>query len=476
MELRETMTDLDLAYQSATQLRGALDDRTVSSVELIENALSRIEEVNEKLNAFCFVYPDEAMDLARKADDRIANGEARGPLEGLPFALKDFTPTKGKRTTLGSKVFENWVPDYDVPIFERLRDAGGILIGKTMTPEFASSSFTASPLWGVTRNPWSPEHTPGGSSGGSAVAVVTGCVPLAEGSDGGGSIRIPAALSGCVGFKPSLGRIPLCIMPTGFEQIFHLGPLSRTVDDAALFLSVAQGPDDRDILSLPGEAPIELPVPYDVRGMKFAFSIDLGFFVVEEEVEKNTRAAVDALRDAGAVVEEVALPWEPRLADEFFTYWSVMMIACFGQYVDQWRDQMGDDFLHFVSIAEKMSAADFKKLEIYRTEVWNSLREILSRYGALLSPTMALPAPLATEREMDFGGLDENGLYKGLDMCFPFNYTSRCPVLSVPSGFTLGGLPTGLQIVGRRHDEPTVLRIGKAIERSGLHPGIRPTV
>ena len=172
-------------------------------------------------------------------------------LHGLPIAIKDLTPTPGKTTTLGSKVFEHWAPDHDAPIVERLLGAGAILVGKTTTPEFAHSGFTQSPLWGISRNPWNPERTPGGSSGGSAAAVATGCVALAEGSDAGGSVRIPAAMCGCVGLKPSLGRIPLAILPTVFEQYCHFGPLARTIDDAALFLSVTEGPDERDILSLP---------------------------------------------------------------------------------------------------------------------------------------------------------------------------------------------------------------------------------
>lgn len=470
------MVDLDLAYLSATDLRQRLASRQISATELVQNALKRIDDVNGALNAFCFIYADEALDLARAADDRIARGEPRGALEGIPFALKDFTPTKDKRTTLGSKVFENWVPDYDVPIFERLRDAGGILIGKTTTSEFASSGFTASPLWGVTRNPWNPDHTPGGSSGGSAVAVATGCVPLAEGSDGGGSIRMPASLCGCVGLKPSQGRIPLCLLPTSFEQIFHLGPLARTIDDAALFLSVTQGPDERDPLSLPGQLPIDLPIPSDVHGMKLAFSRDLGMFAVDDEVDRAFMAGVETLRQAGADVEEVAVPWRPQLADDFADYWSVLIAACYGDHIPEWRRQMSPGFLHFAALAEDMTAVAFKKLEFYRSEVWDGLRSILADHQALLCPTLAVPAPTLDSRDSDFGYVNDAGEYVTMEMCFPFNTVSRVPALSVPCGFTTNGLPIGLQIVGRRHDEPTVLQVGKALEVSNLHPGRRPPI
>ncbi len=253
------MTDLDLCFRSAFELASDIRTKKVSPVEVIENALARIDQVNPKVNGFCFVYADEAMDKARLAEADIQAGKDVGPLHGVPFAIKDFTPTAGKRTTLGSKIFEHWVPDQDPPLVERLLNAGGIMIGKTTTPEFAHSSFTDSPLWGPTRNPWNLGCTAGGSSGGSAVAVATGCVPIAEGSDAGGSVRIPAALSGIVGLKPSFGRIPMGILPTAFDSIFHFGPLSRTVADSALFLNLTQGPDDRDIRSLPATAPIPVP-------------------------------------------------------------------------------------------------------------------------------------------------------------------------------------------------------------------------
>ena len=213
------MSDLDLAYASATKLAGMIRDRQLSSVEAVGNALARIDEVNEALNCFCFIYGEEALTLARAADRRLARGAPDGPLHGVPIAIKDFTPMKGKRTTQGSLILEHWVPDKDPIIVARLRAAGAIVIGKTTTPEFAHSGFTESALWGLTRNPWDLSRTPGGSSGGSAAAVSAGCVPIAEGTDMGGSVRIPAAYCGLVGLKPSLGRIPMDIIPSVFDNI-----------------------------------------------------------------------------------------------------------------------------------------------------------------------------------------------------------------------------------------------------------------
>ncbi len=285
------MTSSDLTYASATGLAPRIAGKEISPVEVIEAALARIEVVNPTLNCFCFVYPEEARARAEAAERQVMAGDPLGPLHGVPIAIKDLTPTKGKRTTLGSHVYEHWVPDFDAVVVERLLAAGAILVGKTTTPEFAHAGFTESPLWGVTRNPWNPERTPGGSSGGSGAAVASGCVPLAEGTDMGGSVRIPAADCGVVGLKPSLGRIPMDILPSLFDNISHFGPLARTVDDAALFLSVAQGPDDRDIQSIASPVALPLPCPGDVRGLSLALCPDLGCHRLDPEVEANTRAA-----------------------------------------------------------------------------------------------------------------------------------------------------------------------------------------
>ncbi|HEY8014547.1 MAG TPA: amidase, partial [Dongiaceae bacterium] len=232
------MADLDLCYMPATEMARRIRDGQLSPVDLMENTLARIEEVNPTLNCFCFVYAEEARAKAKAAEEAVRQRRPLNPLHGVPFAIKDLTPTKGKRTTCGSYAFEQWVPEEDAPIVEALTKAGGIMVGKTTTPEFAYSSFTESPLWGITRNPWDTQRTPGGSSGGSGAAVASGCVPLAEGSDMGGSVRIPASFCGIVGLKPSFGRIPFTILPSMFDSLSHFGPLARTIDDAGLFLDV----------------------------------------------------------------------------------------------------------------------------------------------------------------------------------------------------------------------------------------------
>jgi Asp-tRNA(Asn)/Glu-tRNA(Gln) amidotransferase A subunit family amidase len=457
------MANLDLSYRSAIDLARMIRTGQVSPVEAVRHSLDRIAAINPKLNAFCFIYEEEALTNAKEAERAIRENRPVGPLHGVPIALKDFTATKGKRTTLGSYAYEQWVPDKDAVVARRLLDAGAILVGKTTTPEFAASGFTESPLWGITRNPWDPNRTPGGSSGGSGVAVATGCVPLADGTDSGGSIRIPAGLCGIVGLKPSFGRIPMEALPTLFDQLSHFGPLARTVEDAALFLRVTQGPDDVDIQSLP---PLPLPDPLarSVKGLKLAYSIDLGFHTVDADIAANTRKAVAALAEAGAEVQEVVLPWTSELEDAWYRHWAVLLAACFGESLKTHRERMDRRLVALMERGLRMNAVEFKRIELLRTHQWQSLATILATYDALLCPTIAIPAPAVGGGDQDFCYTDADGRYHGFDMTAVFNFVSQCPVLSVPSGSTREGLPTGLQIVGRRFDDSTVLTIGATLE------------
>ncbi len=458
------MADLELCYAPATELAARIRRKDISPVDVVANSLQRIEAVNPILNCFCFVFPEEALELARGAEAAVMRGEALGPLHGVPVAIKDFTPTRGKRTTLGSFAFENWIPNHDALIVERLRDAGAIMVGKTTTPEFAHSSFTNSPLWGITRNPWNTAKTPGGSSGGSAAAVAAGCVPLAEGTDMGGSVRIPASFSGIVGMKPSLGRIPMDILPTVFDTISHFGPLTRTMGDAALFLSVASGPADRDILSLSPAIAFEVPPRADVKGLRLALSIDLGYMAIAPEVEVCVREAATALVEAGATVEEIELGWTKQATLDWLRYWEVYLAAFFADKLETHREQLDPNVVALLEAGLKMDAVSFKRLEIARTEQWLRLADVFHEHDALLCPTMALPAPAADGSDADYDWIDDDGRYRGLDLTCPFNSVGQCPALSVPAGFTGDGLPVGLQIVTNRFDDPLALRIGAALE------------
>jgi Asp-tRNA(Asn)/Glu-tRNA(Gln) amidotransferase A subunit family amidase len=377
---------------------------------------------------------------------------------------------------MGSYAFEHFVPEESALIVERLLGAGAIMVGKTTTPEFAYSSFTESPLWGVTRNPWDPDRTPGGSSGGSGAAVASGCVSLAEGTDMGGSVRIPAAWSGLVGLKPSYGRIPLDFLPTQFDTIHHFGPLARTVEDARLFLSVAQGPDSRDIMS--AVPPVDLTGMLDsqVEGLRLALDVDLGHYAIAPEVEAGVRESAQALADAGAEVEEVDVGWTRELADAWVDHWGVYLAAIFGDKLDEFREQMDPRVVRLMDAGFALGAVDFKRIEFVRTRAWKQLAPILERFDALLCPTMSQVARPIDEDDFGWYADRGDGLYHGLDMTCQFNFVSQCPALSVPAGWTESGLPIGLQIVAQRYRDDQALRIGAALERHRPWADRRPPI
>ena len=449
---------------SAAGIAAAVREGRLAPTKVIRDAIERIDAIRG-LNAFVLVDTDGAMAAAQALEASLQQGTApTGPLAGVPIAIKDFTPTRGHLTTRGSWSTGDWVPTEDPVLVRRLKAAGAIVVGKTTTPEFAYSSYTHSPRWGVTRNPHDPERTPGGSSGGSACAVATGCVPLAEGTDMGGSVRIPAALSGVVGLKPSLGRIPMDILPTVFDNISHFGPLAGCVDDAALFLSVAQGPDDADIQSQTITSPIETPVTAaDASRLKLAYSPDLGYYALDPGVAEQIEAAVEKLAAAGAEVERVDLPWTREINDIWMAIWGVSLAACWGDMAAACRDRLDPAVRQLMDDARSMTAIELKRTEILRTRIWHDLAQIFSRHDALLCPTCAVPAPGLTTTDADFDADLPDGRFGGLDMCCPFNLVPQCPVLSMPVGMT-NGLPVGLQIVGPRHADAAVLQIGKAIE------------
>ena len=461
------MADLELCYTSATELARRYRIRDISPVEVLQNSLDRIAEVNKSLNCFCFTYPDEALAKAKAAEQAFAAGNAR-PLEGIALAIKDFTPTKGKVTTRGSRLLENWVPDWNPVLVQRLEAAGAIMVGKTTTPEFATSGFTDSPLWGITRNPWDRSRTPGGSSGGSGAAVASGCVPIAEGTDMGGSVRIPAALCGIVGLKPTLGRIPMDIIDTAYCNISHFGPLARTVSDATLFLDTVQGEHPADIQSLP-RCHLASPPPGDVKGMKFALDVTLGFCAVDPDVEANLLNTANALRDAGAVIQQIDLGWDKRIVDLWYGTWGIFMAAFYKHItdvpLDENRERMSEGLVRLIEMGLKTDAVSARQWEFERTRYWQKLGAVLEDHHALLCPTMAITAPPVEMRDWDFNKINEKGLLECMDMTSPFNYMAQCPAMSVPSGFA-DGLPTATQIVTRRWDDALVLQIAAAIEEA----------
>ncbi len=460
--------DLDRCYASAADQAALVASGACSPLDLVENALARIDEVQPSLNCFAHVWADEARAEARAGAESVARGGARGPLFGVPVAVKETTQVAGRRFTLGSRTQADVVADHDAYVTDALRRAGAIVIGATTSPEFAHTLQTDSPMWGTTRNAWNPALTPGGSSGGSATAVVTGCVALAEGSDMGGSVRIPAAWSGIVGLKPGIGRIPMDVLPGLFDSISHHGPLARSVDDARLFLRCTQGPDERDIMSVTTPLDLDGITPSDVRGLRLGLSTDLGGWFVHPQIAAAVRAAGEALADAGAIVEEV----DPHIGGDdewvWVQLWGVFMSGYFGHLVDAHAAVMDPDVVSLIELGNSMSATDYKRLELARTDLWRRLSGVLAGRQALLCPTMAMPPIAASKAERTKPDLPEDGRYHSEDMTGVFNLVAPCPALSVPCGAHVGegldGVPIGLQIVGQRWREDTVLRIGRAVE------------
>jgi Asp-tRNA(Asn)/Glu-tRNA(Gln) amidotransferase A subunit family amidase len=453
---------------SAHQLARQIAAGELSPVEAVAAAVERAAAVQPRLNCFTDVWDDEALAAARAAADAVTRGDELGVLHGVPVAVKDTTPVAGHRTTLGSHVFEHWVPDHDAYVVDALRRAGAIIIGQTTTPEFAHTLQTDSPLWGVTRNPHDVARTPGGSSGGSGAAVAAGCVPLAEGSDMGGSVRIPAAWCGVVGLKPGLGRIPMDVLPGLFDTISHHGPLARCADDARLFLAATQGPDDADILSVPGPLDLSDPLEPDVTGLRLALSVDLGCWAVDPEIATAVEATAERLAAAGAVVEPVNPGFTEHDEAAWMVLWAVFMAAYYGDHVTEFGERMDADVLGLIEAGNRVTAPEYKRLELHRTDVWRRLRAVLADHDALLCPTMAAPPLPAAKADRPPNVLTDHDGYHSADMTSVFNLVSPCPALSVPCGRHTrpehAGLPIGLQVVGRRWREDTVLRVTRAVE------------
>jgi Asp-tRNA(Asn)/Glu-tRNA(Gln) amidotransferase A subunit family amidase len=458
------MPDMELCYYDATTLAGMVRKRQVSPVELVKNALARIEQVNSDLNCFCYIYADEALELAKQAEAAVINDDQLGALHGVPIAIKDFTPIKGKRTTKGSHVFANDISTSNAIIVDKLTAAGSLIVGRTTTPEFTYSSMTHSLLWGVTRNPWNTQRTSGGSSGGSAAAVASGCVPLAEGTDSGGSVRIPASHCGIVGLKPSHGRIPFEFMPSQFDWMTTHGPLSRSVRDASLFLSLCQGPEPRDIQAILPKLNLSNSLSNLGTKRRLALSVDLGCYRVDDNVERNLRDCSSAFEAAGYEIEEVDLGWTTEFAQAWWTYWDVFMAANFGQYIDQYEDKMDPDIVSAIQNGLNVSGAELLQFGQVFTNAWHQLAPIFDRCDALLCPTESIPAPDVSFNEIEALTVQEDGRLAAMDMTMQFN-ALMLPAISVPSGFSKDGLPTGLQIVAPRGQDDTVLSLAAILER-----------
>jgi Asp-tRNA(Asn)/Glu-tRNA(Gln) amidotransferase A subunit family amidase len=445
---------------TVAEQRRLLDGGDASASDLVDLCLARIEEVQPSLNCFVSVWADEARERARHADT------SRGGLAGIPVAIKDTSSWAGHACTMGSLTMRDNVARHTDAVVQSLLDAGAIIVGSTNTPEFAHAGITDNRLWGATRNPHDPTRTTGGSSGGSAAAVASGCVALAEGSDMGGSVRIPAAWCGIVGVKPSLGRIPMTALPWQFDLLSHHGPLASTVDDAWEFLLATQGPSLRDPFST--LSPLTRSEP-SLDGLRVALSIDLGCWAVDPVIVDRVSETANALSEFGMRVAPFDPAFTARDNALWLEMWGVFMAAYYGEIADRHADLMDSDVLWLIELGRSFDAVAAKRMDAERSGFWSRATTAFADHDVIICPTMSrAPGPADKETNRSRQSFHDDGRVHSEDMTSVWNLASPLPIVSVPCGrFTTGpdaGLPIGLQIVGRPGREDMVLAVARAIE------------
>ena len=462
-----TTTLSDLHYLGASEALDLFRSRDLSPVELLEAVLQRIDAINPQVNALTEQLVDEARESARNAELRYRSGDSPAPLLGLPIAAKEKHSLAGHILSNGLVAQRHLVASTDHPVISRIRSAGGIVHARTATPEFCCATVTHSPLWGVTRNPFNLELSPGGSSGGSGAALAAGFAPLATGSDIAGSTRLPAAFTGTVGFKAPYGRVPGAA-PLSADRYRGDGPMARTVADVALLANVMAGRHPSDHASLAPAAPLP-GVWASVAGLRIALCIRLGDYRVVSDVEANTRAVAAALQSAGAIVEEVELPWTTaEIHRVSFTHFGHILGPAMEDETRGAESELAAYTVQFMADA-RAAAANTRFLDglTAETRMQGELATVMTGFDALICPTSAVAALTADEHYLD--GISVGGEhlehYWQAHMTVPFNIANCCPVLAVPSGMADCGIPTGVQIVGHPFDDDMVFRVGAAVEK-----------
>lgn len=459
----------ELCRQPAIEIRRRLWAREVSIVEMTEAHLRVIERMNPRINAIVTLVAERALADAREADTMLSRRLPHGPLHGLVVAHKDLTETAGIRTTFGSPLFSNFVPDRDSLIVERLKGAGAITIGKTNTPEWGAGSNTTNPVFGPTRNPYNTKLTSGGSSGGAAAALASGMVALADGSDMGGSLRNPAAYCNVVGLRPAPGRVPDWPNMLPWQTLAVNGPMGRTVQDVALMLSVLAGPDDRcpNSLAEPGDR-FDTPLLRDFAGVKVAWSRTLGGLPVQPEITDALGQQREVLLDLGCKVADI----EPDFAGAdiaFLTWRAWSFEAHLGPLQEAHPDQVGPNVTWNIMQGRSLSGRDLARAEIVRAELYHRMRVFMNEYEFLVAPvTQVVPFPPGVDYPRRIGDVAMTTYIDWMKSCWMISATGH-PAISVPGGFTGAGLPVGLQIVGRHRDELGVLQIALAVEQATEH-------
>lgn len=456
-----------LHWTPALEIARMVRDGEITETEVAEHFISRVETLNPEINAFTQFDPEEVRAGARALQKHREEGGELGPLHGVPYAIKDLTTVKGKPTTFGMVPLKDNIADVDAPIVQRLKDAGGIYLGKTNTPESGYYGGTDNHLYGPTHNPWMHGYTAGGSSGGSAAAVAAGMVPIAEGSDGAGSVRIPAAMCGIVGLKPTVGVIPQNILAGRYYNWAYHGPMARTVEDAAFMLDLMAGPHHADPLTIERVETSYLDaIDAPVTGLKAAFSPDWGgTFTVDPEVVAIARTAVDALVEAGMQVTEASPDWGPLSV----AMWHGVWVPGFASEHDMldWeahRGQVDDNLIQIMREAEETTAVDIGRADLTRGKMWDTWTSFMDDFDVMLTPTLASAAfPLEQFAPSWLEGKTLREQLLDWLMTYPYNMLNA-PAVTVPAGFTEDGRPVGLQIGARHRQDALVLRVGRALQ------------
>ena len=464
----------DICFMTATELARRIRARELSARDTMAAHLQHIERLNPCVNAIVTLLPERAMDGARAADEALARGTSVGPLHGLPIAHKDLVLTKGIRTTYGSRIYKDFVPDQDALIVERMRSAGAITIGKTNTPEFGAGSQTFNEVFGATLNPYDLTKTCGGSSGGAAVALACGMLPLADGTDIGGSLRNPANFCNVVGFRTAPGRVPVYPAQVAWSPLSVQGPMARTVQDVALFLSVLAGPDHRVPISIaePGST-FARPLGRDFKGVRMAWNRTFGGLPVDPRVT----AAIDAQRPTfealGAIVEDGTPDFSD--ADEIFKTWRAWNFALrYGELLQTYRHLMKDTLIWNIEAGESITGPQLARIATQRTTLYHRVREFMETYEFMICPVSQVPPfdvrqPYITE----INGVPMETYIDWMRSCY-FVTVTGLPAISVPCGFTPEGLPVGVQIVGRHQDEFGVLQLAYTFQEATQYWQHRP--
>ncbi len=460
---------------SAVELAAAIRSRQVSPVEVVDAVLAQVERLNSRLTAIVTLTAEQTREQARAAEAAVMRGDALPPLHGVPLTIKDLHLTAGVRTTLGSRLFEDFVPDWDQPIVARLKQAGALPLGKTNTSEFGLIPLAMNAIFGDSHNPYNLDHNTGGSSGGAAAAVACGMGPLATAGDGGGSIRIPASFCGVFGLKPQMGRVPHLAFPRGWESLGHQGVLSRTVRDTALALDVLAGPHAQDRWSLPRPARTFLSAcTGEARGLRIAWSPHLGNHPVEPDVLEVCAQAAARFEELGCRVTLVKLDL-PDLCSAQQTIVLAEAAAAMRERRAEWEEKIFAPTRKMLPNSDRLSYDDVLQAHWAREKYYEQIGPLFEEYDALLTPTAPITATLnGTLGPREIAGQPIRAL-SWLGFCVPFNMTWQ-PAASMPVGFDNNKLPVGLQIVGRPHDEWTVLQLASAYEAAFPWAQNRPPI